>query len=193
MKTCGTQMFVLAALLLLLVAVPTQAEEDYDDRGGDGVPNYALGLGFGLVDPDADVEPYYTAGLRIRLGRDHDRASRGGIRGYLEPEVAYWSNETTSDLLLGVNLLGLVPFQQVDYYFGVGVGYHFYDVDDVLDVNTGQLRDESDERLGMNAQFGIDVKMSDNVAVFGTARFDLIEDSDDEVQDKVFIGLRFNL
>lgn len=183
------------ACLLLLFAVPAQAAEDYDDEGGDAIPNYSLGLGFGLVDPDADVEPYYSAGLRIRLGRhdrDRNRSSTGGIRGYLEPEVAYWSNDTTSDLLVGVNLIGLVPFERVDYHFGVGVGYHFFDQDDAFDPDTGEFGDLSDERLGMNAQFGIDIRMTESVAVFGTARFDLVEDSDDEVQDKVFIGLRFN-
>ena len=192
----GLRPWLLAAVVLLLVAVPAQAREDYDDDADSGneLPNYALGFGFGLVDPDGDVETYLTAGLRIRLG-DHDRevsrASTGGIRGYLEPEVGYWESDTTTDTLLGVNLIGLVPFRAVDYHFGVGVGYHFFDVD-VFDAGAGRTISQSDERLGMNAQFGIDLRMTDTLSLFGTARFDLVEDSDDEVQDKLYLGLRFN-
>lgn len=180
---------ILAALLL--AALPAMAEEDYDDDAG-ALPNYSLGLALGLVDPGGNVENYYTAGLRIRLGdrdKNRDRAS-GGIRGYLEPEIGYWTSDTATDTLVGVNLLGLVPFRRVDYFFGVGAGVHFYD----SDVTVGNVRaSSSDNRLGMNAQFGIDVHVNDTLSVFGTGRFDLVQDSDDQVQDKLYIGLRFNL
>lgn len=181
---------LLVLMALLVAALPAAAEENYDDEGG-ALPNYSLGLALGLVDPGGDVEPYYHAGLRIRLGDREARRTRssGGIRGYLEPEISTWESDTTSDTLVGVNLLGVVPFSRVNYFFGVGAGVHFYDVD----VTTGGVTiSESDERLGMNAQFGIDVHVSDNVSVFGTGRFDLVEDSDDEVQDKLYLGLRFN-
>jgi hypothetical protein len=185
----GALLSLLAALLV--AALPAAAAEDYDDEAG-VLPNYAIGVAIGLVDPDADVENYYTANLRIRLGdrdKSRDRAS-GGIRGYLEPEVAYWESDTVTDTLVGVNLIGLVPFRHVDYFFGVGAGAHFYDTD--LTV-AGVRQSESDTRLGMNAQFGIDVHVNDSMSVFGTGRFDLVQDSDDEVQNKLYIGLRFNL
>jgi hypothetical protein len=176
------------ALFLLFAAFGAAAQEDYDE---DAVPDYAFGIGLGLVDPDGPVEPYYTAGFRIRLGQ-HDRDEyeyQGGIQAFIEPEVGYWERDDDSDLLLGVNLLGLVPFRRVDYYFGVGAGIHFLDTQ-VFD-NQGVPIDESDERLGMNAQFGIDVHVSESTVIFGTGRFDLVEGAQDEIQDKLILGLRF--
>ena len=176
-------------LFLLIGAFGAAAQdEDYDDGT---VPDYAFGIGLGLVDPDGPVEPYYTASFRIRLG-EHDRDEYeydGGIQAFIEPEVGYWERDQDSDLLLGVNLLGLVPFRRVDYYFGVGAGVHFLDTE-VIDQG-GQVLDDSDERLGMNAQFGLDVHLSDSTVIFGTGRFDLVEGAQDEIQDKLILGLRF--
>ena len=185
-------LIALAVMTLLLTGLPAAAQdddyEDYDEVAND----YAFGLGLGLVDPDGDVEPYYTANFRFRLG-DHDQDEvelrQGGIQGFLEPEVGYWEGEGASDLLLGINLLGLVPFRQVDYYFGVGAGMHFLDTD--IETVDGDVLSESDERLGVNVQFGLDVHVTDNMALFGTGRFDLVEGSDNEVQEKAFLGIRF--
>lgn len=183
-------LIAVAALLLLFAAVPAGADEDYDDEGQ--ANDYAFGIGLGLVDPEGPVEPYYTANLRIRLG-DHDREEyelrQGGIQGFIEPEIAYWEGEGDTDLLLGANLLGLVPFRSVDYYFGVGAGVHFFDTE-FENVN-GDLIEDSDERLGVNVQFGLDVHVADNMALFGTGRFDLVEGAENEVQTKGFLGLRF--
>jgi len=175
------------AVLLLLVGSGAAAQEDYEEAT---VPDYAFGIGVGLVDPEPEVEPYYTASFRIRLG-EHDRDEYeydGGIQAFIEPEVGYWESDTDSDTLLGVNLLGLIPFRKVDYFFGVGAGVHFMDTE--RPTSTGDL-DDSEERVGMNAQFGIDVHVSERTVIYGLGRFDLIEGTDNEIQDKLVLGLRF--
>ena len=179
---------VWTAVVLLAGALSARAAEDYEEGT---LPDYAFSLGVGLVDPEGPVEPYYSAAFRFRLG-EHDRQAAAydrGIQAFLEPEVGYWTGDTQTDTLVGVNLLGLVPFRSVDYYFGVGAGLHFQDVDTVQ-VN-GNVTSESDQHFGMNAQFGLDVHVSDKVALFGTGRFDLVEGSDNQVQDKLIVGLRF--
>jgi hypothetical protein len=175
--------------VLLGVPAPAQAQEDYE---AGSVDNYALSLGLGLVDPEGATEPYYAAALRIRLG-DHDRSREDlrdeGIHGYIEPEIGYWSRDSANqDLLVGANLIGVVPFRRVDYTFGVGAGIHFLDF---------TLRDrdvvieESEEALGVNAQFGIDVHLSESTALFGVGRIDLVEGDVHELQNKVYLGVRF--
>ena len=160
---------------------------DGGSDAGRGIP----GLGVGLVDPDAAVEPYYSAAFRIRLG-DHDRQANQydrGIQAFLEPEVGYWESDLQTDTLVGVNLLGLVPFRNVDYYFGVGAGVHFQDIDTVH--VKGNVTSASDQHFGMNAQFGLDIHVTEKTSLFGTGRFDLVEGSDNQVQDKLIVGLRF--
>lgn len=165
------------------------AQEDYDEGT---VDNYALSLGAGLVDPEGSTEPYYAAALRIRLG-DRDRSREDlrsdGIHGFLEPEVGYWTRDSgNTDLLVGVNLIGVVPFRRVDYTFGVGGGLHFLD----FTRQEGTLIvEESDEAVGVNAQFGIDIHLTDSTALFGVGRVDLVEGDVHELQNKVYLGVRF--
>jgi len=166
-------------------------DDDREDYEAGGVPSYALGFGLGLVDPEGPTEPYYSVALRIRMGR-HDRDREDlqaeGMQGFIEPEIGYWERDAgNSDMLAGVNLIGVVPFRRVDYSFGVGAGIHFLDfqVQQGLDVI-----DDSDERFGVNAQFGIDLHMTDNLTAFGTGRFDLVEGNEFELQNKVYLGLR---
>jgi hypothetical protein len=92
-----------------------------------------------------------------------------------------------SDLLLGVNLVGVVPLGIVDSFFGVGAGVHF--VDTSLLENDPSLTD-SETKLGANAQFGLDLYITDSLSAFGTGRFDLVQGSEDKVQTKVYLGLR---
>ena len=92
-----------------------------------------------------------------------------------------------SDLLLGVNLVGAVPLGIVDSFFGVGAGVHF--VDASLLENDPSLTD-SEAKLGVNAQFGLDLYITDSLSTFGTGRFDLVQGSEDKVQTKVYLGLR---
>lgn len=207
---------VLTAALLLLGGGGASAQDDRGDRDDDG-RDVHLGLGVGLVDPEdsESAEVYYSASLRIRLGRGADfdeeegqwegdhyrgRPPRGGdsagIRGYIEPEVAYWSgggdNEDIEDLLAGVNLVGVVPTRGADYFLGVGFGVHFFDAElrrEVGGVDTVIVDD--DTHLGGNLQVGVDVNIGDNAALFGTGRVDILEGEIAERQTKVFVGIRF--
>jgi hypothetical protein len=169
---------------------------------------FALGLGIGLVKPDGDAEVYSTASLRIRLrgrdhssepdersGEDHPRYYRGqyeeGIRGYLEPEVGYWTgkqdNVDTKDALVGLNLVGVVPTRSADFFIGVGFGVHFVDEPKAV----GNLFEKkSDQHLGGNLQVGVDINLSDSLALFGTGRVDILEGATNNRQSKVYGGLR---
>lgn len=203
----------LAAAVLLLGGGAARAQEEGE---GDEGREFHLGLGAGLVDAE-DVESaeiYYSAALRIRLGRggdfdeeegqwegDHYKGkpptggNSGGIRGYIEPEVAYWSvggdDESIEDLLAGVNLVGVVPTRGADYFLGVGFGVHFFDAElrrEVAGIDTVIVDD--DTRLGGNLQVGIDVHLSESTALFGTGRIDILEGEIAERQSKVYLGLR---
>jgi hypothetical protein len=195
MKHWKTAAAIALALALLAPAVAWAQDDDDYDAGSyeyepDEVNRYGFGLAGGLVDPGGSTEPYYTANFRMRLGSRDGYTDRReeGIYAVLEPEVGYWERNGDSDLLAGVNLLGVVPFRRVDYFFGVGAGVHFLDTE----VRRGNdLVDESDQRLGLNAQFGLDVLLGDNVALFGAGRFDLVEGASDDLQDKIYVGLRF--
>lgn len=194
---------VFVAAVVPLLAAGAVWADDHDDDPEDyerSADNYALGLGIGLVEPEGEVEPYLTASFRIRLG-DHDRSyediERGGIQGFIEPEIGYWEHDSSGgtvgireDLLLGVNLIGVVNGSWADYFFGAGVGVHFVDFT-VRDPVTRVTSDDSDNRIGLNAQFGLDVPVSDSVAIFGVGRWDIVDESSDEIQEKIYLGVRF--
>jgi hypothetical protein len=185
----------------LLAAGRAQAQgsndRDDDDNGDRHRDRFALGVGVGLVEPLNEVENYYMASLRIRFsGRENDEQRRAtgdeGIIGYLEPEVGYWSPNgnnrgTGDDLLLGVNLVGVIPLGPVDTFLGVGAGAHFID-STLLTNNAGVSGRET--KLGVNAQFGLDLFITRRLSAFGVGRFDLVQGSDDRVQSKVYLGLR---
>jgi hypothetical protein len=180
--------------MALLASQPMLAQSDDDDEE-DGPYNYALGVGVGLVE-SGETENYLTASLRIRVGRDGDEdtgASRRdrGIEGYIEPEIGYWESSNDliegSDLLLGVNLVGAIPFSRAESFIGVGIGVHFID-SQLLEANPAL--DDSEAKLGANAQFGIDLRLSRSLSAFGTGRFDLVQGSTENVQSKVYLGLR---
>lgn len=170
-------------------------DDDQDDRGHRD--RFALGVGIGLVKPANQTETYYMASLRIRTsGRGDDEGEqRGdqGITGYLEPEVGYWTSSDDGgrgkgkDLLLGVNLIGVVPLGSVDSFFGVGAGVHSVDAS-LLENGSGKTGSET--KFGANAQFGIDLYINRKLSAFGTGRFDLVQGAADQVQSKVYLGLR---
>src|SRR6185295_19129830 len=136
------------------------------------------GVGVGLVEPSSDTETYLMAAFRIRAHRDSGNADEEeitrtqGITGYFEPEVGYWKRSADnnnrisgSDTLLGVNLIGVVPFGHVDSFFGVGAGVHFVDAK----LPTGDARETgSKSKLGLNAQFGVDIYLTNKWSAFGT-------------------------
>jgi hypothetical protein len=172
-------------------------DEDYDERN-----RWALGFSVGLVElgdnvidgerlvSGDDVEPYFSVSARIPFGdRDANFGSaRGGFQGYLEPEIGYWDGDQGSDTMLGLNIIGGMPYNAVEFFLGGGIGVHFIDVEfDDLD----SFDSDSDTALGVNAQFGVDVSMSKNVSFFGVGRFDLVDDDRDELESKASVGIRF--
>jgi hypothetical protein len=170
--------------------------DDRDDRGEPTIPNYAVSVAVGLVEPSGQTENYYTAALRIRLGRNEDEDDRGGrrdrgIQGYLEPEIGYWKSTDRlikgNDTLLGVNLIGAFPFSSAETFLGAGVGAHFVD-SKVLRADPNLTGSQT--KLGVNAQFGIDLNLTRTLSVFGVGRFDLVQGAKDNVQSKVYLGLR---
>lgn len=194
------------AVLLPAGMAQAQGSNDRHDRDRDDEEEghrgdrdrFALGVGIGLVEPTSKTETYYMASLRIRTsgrgGEDRDGGRRGdeGITGYVEPEVGYWTSSDRnrpkgSDLLLGVNLIGVVPLGSVDSFFGVGAGAHFIDAALAADDTTLSGRDT---KLGANAQFGIDLYINRKLSAFGTGRFDLVQGASNRIQSKVYLGLR---
>jgi hypothetical protein len=178
--------------MALLASQPVLAQSDDDEDDENAPYNYALGVGLGLVEV-GQTENYFNASLRIRVGRDDDEETRRqqGIQGYIEPEIGYWESSDDriegSDLLVGVNLIGAFPFSVAESFLGVGVGAHFIDAQ--LLENNSNL-DDSETKLGANAQFGIDIRLSRSLSAFGAGRFDLVQGSADNVQSKVYLGLR---
>ncbi len=148
----------------------------------------------GSVLVDDDVEPYFALNLRIRLDRLGRGRGRGGsgFRGYLEPELGYWESSSAassvSDLLLGVNLIGGMPLDAVEFFVGAGLGVHLVDRDF---RGAGLDLSGSDEALGVNAHFGVDVALWRNVSLFGVGRFDIVDDDRDELEGKAYLGARF--
>ena len=125
-------------------------------------------------------------------GDDDWRGRReGGIEGYIEPEIGYWEASESgldgSDLLVGANIIGVVPFGNVDSFFGAGAGVHFIDAQL---VDEDPRADGSETKLGLNAQFGLDLHISEAWSVFGAGRFDLVQGAADNLQAKVYLGLR---
>ncbi len=167
-----------------------------DDEGGRNRDRFAFSIGAGLVEPSGGVETYYTAALRIRVsGRDDDSRHRttgdDSVTGYLEPEIGYWKasgkNGSGSDTLFGVNLIGVVPFGSVDSFFGVGAALH--SIDKSL-LEEDRTLSGTDSKFGANAQFGIDIYITNKLSAFGTGRFDLVQGAQSRVQSKVYLGLR---
>jgi opacity protein-like surface antigen len=196
---------VAAACLLLGAPLHAQDEDRSDSREGQNRQreNYAFSVGVGLADVDSVAETYLTAALRIRAtGRtprndsDSSQDWRGrppenqGLTGYFEPEIGYWKasgkNGTGSDLLLGVNLIGVVPLGSVDTYLGAGVGVHRLDAE----LLSNPTSDSKQTKIGVNAQFGLDVYMTRSWSFFGTGRFDIVQDARKSIQAKAFLGIR---
>lgn len=188
-------------LLTALVAAPLAAQDA--DRGG---YDKALGFGAGVVDAGSGNAEYFTANFRFRIvGPEADGGgSAEGMKGFLEVEAAAWDEDDDildsdiEDFLIGLNLLGVVPFRYVDFFFGGGLGVHFLDVT-FRDNDFGDL-DDSEDVFGVNFQTGIDVHVSNRLAIFVLARLDLLEDGPtarqdfelfDDNQSKIVLGLRF--
>ncbi len=196
------------AAAVCVLAVPGQVvfgeehdEKIYLDEDYDDARTWAVGIGLGLVDigdsiidettvlSDDDIEQFLMLNLRIPFGDRHAHrgSSRTGFRGYLEPELGYWDGDFASDMVVGVNVIGGMPFNAVEFFVGGGIGMHFLDTDFALPSG-----DTSDNSLGLNAQFGVDVSASESLSFFALSRFDLIDDERDQLETKVAVGLRFH-
>lgn len=171
-----------------------------DDRDERAEARSSLAIGAGLVNVDSATQGYLMAALRLRLGRRYERDDdwRGrppdtGIRGYFEPEVGYWKAGSDlgngKDQLIGFNLIGVIPLGAVDSFFGAGAAYHRIDrsILDNVPKSTG-----TEGKIGVDAQFGIDVHLSRNLSLFGAGRFDLVQDLRRGVEGKAYLGLRFH-
>ena len=186
-----------AAASLLSLAAPALAQ---NDEGG----RFSIGLGAGMVQSSGSTDPYFTANLRSRIGyREAGDERQGSIQGFVEPEVGYWTRDNggidSKDTMLGVNLGGSVRLRSFEYFIAGGVGYHMID----REVQ-GNGRSISDDSVGVNVQFGFDVRMSEAVSLFGVSRFDLVQVDDsplvtssdkspDDQQTKVYLGVRIHL
>jgi hypothetical protein len=154
-------------------------------------PGWALGVGAGIVQSDEAGETYLSANLRHRLGTRGEVATpKDGLHAYVEGEVGYWKGETKAirdkDLLVGVNLVGVVPTRVADLFMGVGFGVHFTDT---KLLGAGEP-DTSETRFGGNAQFGVEVRATDHVGIFGTGRLDFLSGERNRQQNKIWGGLR---
>jgi hypothetical protein len=183
------------ALLLLttLILIGPPALLAQDDEEG----RFALGVAAGMLETEHGPEPYLTASLRIRAGYTGEGDEpQGSITGYIEPEVAWWNYETsvleTSDLLVGVNIGGAVRLRAIEYFLGAGVGYHFLEESRISALDR---RSADDGAAGVNAHFGIDIRMSQRFSLYGVGRFDLVDvkeaSSFEGEQVKAYLGGRY--
>ena len=189
---------VLAIVALVLsVAAPALAQDDEEGP-------FSIGLGAGMVQSSGSSDPYFTVNLRSRIGYREAGAERhGSIHGFVEPEVGYWTRDSngidTKDTLLGVNLGGAVRLRSFEYFIAGGVGYHMIDR-----KAQASGRSVSDDSVGVDVQFGFDVRMSESVSLFGVSRYDLVQVDDnalvtssdkspDDQQTKIYLGVRVHL
>jgi hypothetical protein len=196
-SACAAAAGLLASGLAMAQTTSTD-EPRSDDRDDRGTARNSIAIGAGLVNADSQTQTYLMAALRLRLGRREHNADdwRGrppdtGIRGYFEPEVGYWKAGNDrgggKDQLIGFNLIGVIPMGAVDSFFGAGAAYHRIDNSILLGlpVSTG-----TESKLGVDAQFGIDIHLSRNLSLFGAGRFDLVQDLHRGVEGKGYLGLR---
>ena len=201
MKLSVRVLFPCTVTALLLCAAPAAfaqaasgtAPEPGEDRPLE--PGWALAAGAGIVQSDEAGEIYWSANLRRRLGtrgeREEVTAPKDGLHAYVEGEVGYWKGETTTtkdkDLLVGVNIVGVVPTRVAELFMGVGFGVHFTD----SDLVGASHADTSDTRFGGNAQFGVEVRATDRLGIFGAGRLDFLSGERNRQQNKIWGGLRF--
>jgi hypothetical protein len=190
---CGvTALFLCVAPAAFAQAATGTAPQPGEDRPLE--PGWALGAGAGIVQTDEAGETYLSANLRRRLGTRAERgevvAPKDGLHAFVEGEVGYWKGETLTikdkDLLVGVNLVGVVPTRVADLFMGIGFGVHFTD-SEVLGV--GALN-TSETRFGGNAQFGVEVRATGKLGIFGAGRLDFLSGERNRQQNKIWGGLR---
>ncbi len=198
---------LLASLLGAVVAAPPVRAEGEETTAAPEGHAWAVGLGYGVVFIDGQGDGYLGVNLRRRVGgRDEDKDEQGrsrdeqagfrlggqreGIRAFVEAEFGRFkrgrAGTQDSDSLLGLNVIGVVPARSVDIFLGIGFAGHFLDAEPALPAG------EDSFRVGGNAQFGVEVYVSDRVGVFGVGRVDFLEGDRLGQQSKVWAGLRLH-
>jgi hypothetical protein len=199
--------FAIAGLLLAFAAplagaqdTPPQAAESRAEH------RWGLGLGPGVVYTDGEGDAYFSINLRRRVGGgSSDKQeketqaqktgfrmgeSREGLRAFVEAEYGWFKRTDTSgiedkDQLVGLNLVGVIPARAVDVFLGIGFGVHFTSTTPVGGATTDETR------VGGNAQFGVELNLSERVGAFGVGRVDFLEGERLGQQSKIWAGLRF--
>jgi hypothetical protein len=168
--------------------------------GGHRNLNRAIGFGVGLDRVEDQGTMYVSGSFRFNWWDDEDEdlqrtlasRSRSRMKGFLEAEVGYWKeSELTpfeSDLLIGINVIGVLPTRAVDLFFGGGVGMHFLRESASLE---GEESVGNDQRFGANIQFGVDLNFSDPVGIFALGRYDILQGDTLDFQSKIQTGIRF--
>jgi len=190
MKLRLAHLLALCALTIIFAA-PAIAQADESEK-------FSVGLGAGITQTDIGSQPYWMLNARFRAGyRSTGEEHKGAITGFVEPEIGYWSgdedtlvgntvvNVDESDLLVGVNVGGAVRLKNVEFFLGGGAGCHF------INRDVGAVS-QDDNKIGVDAQFGFDLLMTETVSIFGVGRFDLIQDAPNASQGKAYVGVRFH-
>lgn len=171
-----------------------------DERDGAYGSAFAFGIGLDKVNSDENTESigvtYFTGNYRFNFWSDEDDERRGRLKGYLEAEVGYWSDDQLKpfrrDLLVGLNAIAVVPAGSADVFFGAGFGWHAFgdriEIDQLDNVENVTEPDKS--AFGANMQFGVDINFSDNLALFGLGRYEILSGNVYDFQTKIIGGLR---
>jgi len=156
---------------------------------------YAVGVGVVNADQDLlndETETYFTANLRVAFADpDKNKGGDRGLRGYAEPEIAVWESDLVSDTLIGVNLIGVYPYNKSEFFMGAGIGVHQIE-SAALQSGDLLLAEVDESTLGFNAHFGMDFHMSQSASFFGGLRFDVLDDERNTVEHKIYVGVRFS-
>jgi hypothetical protein len=190
-------------LVVLCMSTAALADEEPKPASDEGKP-WAFGVGVGVVHFSDEGSIYLSANLRRRIHftpraddaqgsaantPEPDQGRHGRV--YVEPEVGYWKRTTDGvdekDVLVGVNLVGVVPTRVFDLFIGAGFGAHFLDL---AVFENGAAVSQSATRFGANIQFGVEADLARNLGIFGQGRIDLV-DKNPSQQSKVWGGLRF--
>jgi hypothetical protein len=179
----------------LLVSNPSEAQ-----RLGHRHLNNAIGVGVGLNRVGGQGLFYFTGNYRFSWWDDEAddiesilrSRGRSRMKGFLEAEVGYWKDSELqpyeSDLLIGMNIIGVLPTRAVDFFFGGGVSVHFIGESDLLEEDETL---DGGARFGANIQFGVDMNLTDPVAFFILGRYDILEGEIVDFQAKILVGARF--
>jgi opacity protein-like surface antigen len=103
---------------------------------------------------------------------------------YRESEDLFGTTIKTDAFNFGGSALLIIPSEKVDLWGGAGLGAHMFHVSDGGGSTT---------KLGFHFLGGVDLKASDSMALFGAARYEIINtDSTEKLKQwKFYGGLRF--